>query len=354
MKRLFTISTLIFALVLPLSVAEPVQAQNGFLNNLFSTQRGRDRRAAASTRRAEGREIQTALNYFSFDAGTVDGVLGARSRTAVRAFQGALSMPITGDLSDAQKEVLLSGYNEINTGTAEMLGQIAANPDGALGVLKSIYSGEQPPATPLAAPEPEAPELAEGSMQTLCTTLKATGPQELVKAQFCNLRLLAMEQSEQLLDTMPDPQSRGQVFGKCEVFATSMAPYIGAISNSESAGFMAEISDWAAGTGMSETALSRIAKTCLGTGYSHDSPAVTLASLTALSGFFDSAYIELMGYHIAYGLGLGDEGDSALASAWLESAVEALPVGNIELTGQSSGDRAEIIVDLINILAESD
>jgi len=350
---MFTISALIFALVLPLTVAEPVQAQNGFLNNLFSTQRGRDRRAAAAAQRTDGREIQTALNFFSFDVGTVDGVLGARSRTAMRGFQGALGMPITGELTEVQKEVLLSGYYEINSGTAEMLGQIAANPEGALGVLKAIYSGEQPPAAPLAAPAPEAPALAEGSMRTLCTTLGATGPQELVKAQFCNLRLLAMEQSEQLLDTMPDPQSRGEVFAKCEVFATSMAPYIGAISNSESTGFIAEMSDWAAGTGMSETALSRIAKTCLGTGYSHDSPAVALAALTALSGFSDSAYIEMMGYHIAYGLGLGDEGDAVLASAWLESAVEALPTGNIELTGQPSGNRAEIIVDLINILAES-
>ena len=354
MTRKFTVTALIIALALPLSMPEPVQAQNGFLNNLFSTQRGRDRRAAAAARRVEAREIQAALNFFSFDVGTVDGVLGARSRTAMRGFQGALGMPVTGELSDTQKEVLLSGYNEISSGTAEMRGLIADHPEGALGVLKSKYGGTQAPDAPLAAPAPEAPALAEGSMHTLCTTLGATGPQELVKAQFCNLRLLAMEQSEQLLDTMPDPQSRGEVFAKCEVFATSMAPYIGAISGSESTGFIAEISDWAEGTGMPETALSRIAKTCLGTGYSHDSPQVALAALTALSGFSDSAYIEMMGYHIAYGLGRGDEDTPALASAWLESAVEALPTDNIELTGQPSGERAEIIVDLINILAESD
>ena len=32
--------------------------------------------------RAEARQVQTALNYFGFPAGTADGVLGQRSRSA--------------------------------------------------------------------------------------------------------------------------------------------------------------------------------------------------------------------------------------------------------------------------------
>ena len=42
-----------------------------------------------SPARAEAREVQTALNYFGFPAGTPDGVLGRRSRGGYLAVPGA-------------------------------------------------------------------------------------------------------------------------------------------------------------------------------------------------------------------------------------------------------------------------
>jgi TPR repeat protein len=46
--------------------------------------------------RAEIREIQRLLNGLNFDAGPEDGVMGEKTRTAIRSFQQAVGLPIDG------------------------------------------------------------------------------------------------------------------------------------------------------------------------------------------------------------------------------------------------------------------
>lgn len=347
MKKLVAISLLASMLVFSIGTVEPVQAQNGFFNNLFSTQRGRERRAAAAAQRAVNREIQTALNYFEFDAGSVDGVMGRQSRTAIRAYQAFLQFPLTGQLTDDEQFYLLSSYAQIANGDDEMRQRVLANPEGARGVLRAMKLGEPPlEAAPL------APVIsAQGSMRALCTNIGASGPMDLVKAQFCNLRQLSIEQGYVLLETAPNPQSLGAVMEKCDVFADALAPFFADIHTRPSPETIAEMSLWAASSGMAQATLSQISKTCLGAGYAVDNAKVALASLTALAGGSDADYLELMGYHIAFGLGFEGAEDLNLSSGWLESSIAALPEGSVALTGQESGDRAEIMIDVINILA---
>ncbi len=58
------------------------------------------RRTTTSTRysatRAHNRETQTSLNYFGFNAGTPDGVMGSRSRAAITQYQIYVGFPATG------------------------------------------------------------------------------------------------------------------------------------------------------------------------------------------------------------------------------------------------------------------
>lgn len=51
-------------------------------------------------------EIQEALNTLGYDAGTVDGLMGPSTRSAVRSFQRENDYPVTGTLSNTQKAVL--------------------------------------------------------------------------------------------------------------------------------------------------------------------------------------------------------------------------------------------------------
>ena len=59
----------------------------------------------------EGREIQASLNYFGFNAGTVDGQLGSRSRAAISSYQAYLGYPATGQLTPFEQNLLITSYN---------------------------------------------------------------------------------------------------------------------------------------------------------------------------------------------------------------------------------------------------
>ena len=53
------------------------------------------------------RNIQAILNANGYDAGPVDGAMGAKTRAAIRAFQEANGLPVTGDVDQALGEKLL-------------------------------------------------------------------------------------------------------------------------------------------------------------------------------------------------------------------------------------------------------
>ncbi|MCV3270343.1 peptidoglycan-binding domain-containing protein [Roseobacter sinensis] len=85
----------------------------------------------------EGREIQTSLNYFGFNAGTVDGQLGRQSRTAISDYQSYMGYQPSGQLTSFEKELLLRSYNRAQAGGEQTFRQIAANPEGTRGLLKT-------------------------------------------------------------------------------------------------------------------------------------------------------------------------------------------------------------------------
>jgi membrane-bound lytic murein transglycosylase B len=62
-------------------------------------------------RREEVLELQQLLNNEGFDAGTVDGILGSQTRTAIRGFQAGSDLPMDGYASYALLELLRAGLN---------------------------------------------------------------------------------------------------------------------------------------------------------------------------------------------------------------------------------------------------
>ena len=59
----------------------------------------RRRTTGYSVARAQNRETQVSLNYFGFNAGTPDGVMGSRSRAAITQYQVYVGFPATGRLT---------------------------------------------------------------------------------------------------------------------------------------------------------------------------------------------------------------------------------------------------------------
>lgn len=99
------------------------------------TYRKKTRSTVNTAARQANRETQTALNYFGFNAGSPDGVLGARSRAAVSGYQATLGYPVTGQLSSFERDFLMSSYYRAQGGGATIQEMIASNPQGVKGLL---------------------------------------------------------------------------------------------------------------------------------------------------------------------------------------------------------------------------
>ncbi len=131
-----------------------------------------------------GREIQASLNYFGFNAGRVDGQLGRRSRDAISQYQAYLGYPVTGQLSPFEQNLLITSYNRAQAGGYAVTQQIAANPEGTRGLLKTyraelagqpVSPGVAPGATTVVvAPQPAVPQQPVGTTTT--TTVVAAAP----------------------------------------------------------------------------------------------------------------------------------------------------------------------------------
>ena len=85
---------------------------------------------------AEGREIQSSLNFFGFDAGPVDGRIGPATRSAVSDYQRYMVYEGTGTLTSFQQRLLTSSYLRAEAAGDSTLGTIAGLPDGTKGLLK--------------------------------------------------------------------------------------------------------------------------------------------------------------------------------------------------------------------------
>ncbi|THH37427.1 peptidoglycan-binding protein [Aliishimia ponticola] len=141
-------------------------------------QKTRTRTVYKSTRAArprlpstqEGRQIQTSLNYFGFNAGRVDGQLGRTSRAAISSYQAHMGYPVTGHLSQYEKDFLLNSHARAQAGGILTSQQIAANPQGPRGLLHvyrdQIAAGNVVVSNPYATPQIAAGAVVPGTVVT--------------------------------------------------------------------------------------------------------------------------------------------------------------------------------------------
>lgn len=126
-----TITTLALSIPFLLINFSFVNAQSNGLGNLLnstvkqimqdgttSTVQKSPTTSNASRTKTENKEIQSALNYFGYPVGTVDGSLGRRSRNAISDYQKSKGMQATGKLTGQQKSELLTSYRNSSSNNA--------------------------------------------------------------------------------------------------------------------------------------------------------------------------------------------------------------------------------------------
>ncbi len=347
----------------------------------------------------EGKSIQASLNYFGFDAGTVDGQLGRKTRDAVSQYQAYLGYPVTGQLSAFEQNLLTSSYNRAQAGGYAVQQQVAATPDGTRGLLKAYraeMAGQTAPASPTTtvyvAPQPAplgtmttttttvagsaplaglsglaaavAPETGglpnfmgagtQASLASHCNTVSLitntnggfttlanlSDPNTALNEQFCLARTYAIARSEELVSQIsgftPD-----QIAQQCAGFGPAMKDHVASLSLKPRDAVVADVSSFILSTGMSPAQLSGTARICLGVGYRTDNMDVAVGSALLLFAMGEAVYGELMGHHLAQGFGPARRVD--MAASWYAAGLAAADSGAAAVFVPGQPERTELI-----------
>ncbi len=348
----------------------------------------------------EGRLIQTSLNYFGFNAGSVDGQLGRRSRDAISQFQAHMGYPITGQLSGFEKDFLFNSYDRAQAGGTQTLSLIASNPQGPRGLLLTyreqlagaavatapttvVVAAPQPvqpvavqPVQPVAvqptAPAAELPNLASAgadngsalpnflgssgavSLASHCngislltntnggftTVSSMTDANFALNEQFCLARTYAIAKGEEMTAQLAGV-TPVQIAEQCAAFGPAMKDQIAAASLQPREDVIRATSSFILSTGMSPAELSGTAKICLSSGYRTDDLNVAIGSGLLLVALGEAVYGEVIGHHLSQGFGVSKRPD--LAQGWYQHATQALESGQPGVFAPGQPERTELL-----------
>ena len=349
------------------------------------------RSTVPSATREANREMQTALNYFSFPAGTPDGVVGRNTRNAISQYQGHMGYPVTGQLSLFERDFLITSYRRAMAGGPVTAQMVAANPQGVRGLLlqyrDELATGSMMAAAPVApavpmtpgfavqpapqavaapAPEPapaaSAPGLpnflgdlpVQASLASHCnrvslvtnsnggfTTLAAmTDPDFVLEEQFCLARTYAIADGEEMAARVPG-SSPAQIAQQCAGLGTAMRPQMASLAIGGPTEVIREVSGFVAASGMAPVQIVASGRICLSSGYRTDDMDVALGAALLLVTAGEQAYGELIGHHLAQGFGTSRRPD--LARSWYEMGLAAVAAGAPAPFLPGQPERAELI-----------
>ena len=348
----------------------------------------------------EGRQIQTSLNYFGFNAGRVDGQLGRQSKSAVSSYQAHMGYPATGNLTVWEKDFLLNSYDRAQAGGAATMQLIAANPQGPRGLLhvyRNQMAGTAQPTVPVAVPNTvvttvpaqtgtvvtvapaPAQEQAQAPVATFASTesddgalpnflgssqsvslashcngvslltntnggfttvSNMTDPHFALNEQFCLARTYAIKQGEDMTAKLANV-SPGQISSQCAAFGPAMKDQIAALSLQSRDDVVRATSNFILSTGMSPADLSGTAKICLSSGYRTDELDVAIASSLMLVALGEQVYAALLGHHLSQGFGVSKRPD--LARSWYQMSTDALDNGSTAVFAPGQPERAGLL-----------
>lgn len=327
----------------------------------------------------QGAQTQTALNYFGYNAGRVDGQVGRGTRSAIERYQASMGYPINGyDFQPYQRDFLMQAYYWGTSGgqtTTQLSGQpllMAYRQQVQNGT--NVAAAPQVPAqtTPVATPqpstpEPDATETASASLPSLfaggttgpslanrcsavmlqtstnggyTTLANMSDPDFALSEQFCLARSYAMARGEEL---MADVQglTPDQVATQCEAFGEMLAPQVVSLSLSSKTDAETQMRKLALDSGLSPEDLAATSKVCLAMGYRQDNMDSAVGSALMLVAMGEPAYGELVGHHLREGFGVQERRD--LAMQWYDASLSALDAGSQAVFLPSQSDRPQLL-----------
>lgn len=375
----------------------------GIIGHAVTQQNQRSRPATRTVRPGipatqQGRETQAALNYFGYDAGTVDGQVGPATRAAIERYQASMGYPVNGrEFPTYQFDFLMDAYywatqqgGAMQTGLrgqqllaayrnarqpAPMMPAAPLPPASTVIVDPGAQPGtqpvpQQPPAsTVVAAPQAEAPPAAATasvptffaqrpaptpSLANACnavllqassnggyvTLATMTDPGAALSEQFCVARTYAMAEGERLMGQVAG-YTPAEIAEQCGGFSAMLAGQVTALGAGDMASVTTAMRAVADGTGLAPADLAATSRVCLGVGYTQDDIRMALGSALMLVSLGEAPYAELLGHHLREGYGVPATPDRAMQ--WYDAALRALEDGAAPVFMPGQPERASLL-----------
>ena len=338
-----------------------------------------------SPQRLQNMEVQKALNGFNWPVGAVDGVMGARSQSAIADYQGYMGYPRTGQLTDYERNVLVDSWDRYNSGAG------AAYPStmGALGPRGMLKVTADPSvATQYGDANPYAPQQQQAAVQpvpqqqlqpqqqvpqqqvpqqqipqqtqpvtqqpTMIAPLKPvevntsmasdcevtdltaqsvgpitaetmTDPELALDVKFCEARSFAISQSN--FQASQFAVSENELLSTCAQIASSYSSTVGSLNTSDLAQVRTAAKSTAAALGVADpSAATAYGQICLGLGYQQDDAAMVMGGAMLLISADYDAYSEILGHHLRKGFGV--TASAANSTLWYQDAISKLDAGS--------------------------
>lgn len=356
----------------------------------------------SSAQRAENRQVQTALNYFGYHVGSVDGSLGRKSRSGISRYQADMGFQPDGYMDTYEKDFLLGSYQRslasssvppynqivatqgygglLRTYRNEQLGIQTPNPNIQSAAVQAPAPAPVAPApvpvaapTPTPAPAPVAtqpepvtaradtgalPDFTFGqvpkSVNEYCNEInvltaanggittagRVTDAEFALNEQFCLARTHAMAESTSIVSTIPN-MTDAQVAQQCEGLAQAIAPHMVALETARPDKVIGDTAGFLQGSGRPMDQLVSAGKVCLGVGYRTDNASMALASAVLLASAGQLGYGEMVSHHMREGFGTAKTSPQQ-SGAWMNLAMDSLAGGGSTVLGQSS-DRVAVL-----------
>ena len=339
-----------------------------------------------------GRQVQTALNYFGFNAGYVDGQVGPATRSAVERYQAAQGYPINGrDFPEDQARYLIGASLRASNGGQEQSGStgsallaayqgvlegrsFAAVPEpapttvivnpGTTTVLPAPGTG-QPITTATGPTAGGVPNLfagaaADPSLSAACDQValaaqanggmmhltNLTNPGTALTEQFCIARAGAVNTGHELTQAIPG-LTYTQIAAQCEGFSAAVAGQTGLIGSLHPTQVVAAANGFAITTGIPAAELVATSRVCLGIGYSSDDMQMAMGSALMLVAAGEGAYAELLGHHLRQGVGVA--ADDHRAHAWYDVALATLESGAPAVFSPNDAGRTPLLRQAVGL-----
>lgn len=352
------------------------------------TQPRRSQPQVSSAARQLARDIQTALNHFYFNVGTPDGVLGRQSRAGISQYQAYLGFPSTGELTEFERQVLMTAHQRALLGTPQVMQIAASHPNGLRGVLDAVRDemlgvnqpGQVTVAAPSQAPQPGAPATAAApaipsfgglgggvaavSLASHCNrvglvtsanggfaTLETMGdPVFALNEQFCLARGYAIAEGEALVSQLPVAVTAQQIAEQCAGLEPMVQNHVAALSLQSRDVVIGGMTQFVLTSGLSTGDLAVTARICLSSGYQTDNLTVAIGSALILVALGETAYGELPAHHLMQGIGTAQRRE--LASEWYRASLPADGTRTTEVGFQPGADgRTGLILTALDRVA---